>query len=315
MTNSSQIEMISLDKLVPENHAYRKIKDLVNFSKMLKNLKDIEKEEGAKGYGIDRLFFCLLLQFMEDLSDREMERFIQENTSAKWFCGFGLTEKTPKYSLFCRVRTRIGCKRISKIFDEVRRQLKTKGYMNEVFTVVDATALISKFNLWEERDKSIKEGYDKLNNTNISKYSADKDAKIGAKGINKFWYGFKKHASVDTQSGMINKVAVTPANITDADGMKHVCPSSGMVIADKAYIGSIKMIRYKGAHPAVILRNNMKDKNREKDKWLTAIRSPYERIFSKQTKRVRYRGIAKNQFAEFMYAMSFNFRRMLVLEQ
>ncbi len=83
--------------------------------------------------------------------------------------------------------------------------------MNEVFTVVDATALISKFNLWEERDKSIKEGYDKLNNTNISKYSADKDAKIGAKATNKFWYGFKKHASVDTQSGMINKVAVTPA--------------------------------------------------------------------------------------------------------
>ena len=76
MTNASQIEMISLDKLVPEKHTYRKIKDLVNFSKMLRELQDIEKEEGAKGYGIDRLFFCLLLQFMEDLSDREMERFI-----------------------------------------------------------------------------------------------------------------------------------------------------------------------------------------------------------------------------------------------
>jgi transposase, IS5 family len=315
MRNPSQIEMISLDRLVPKNHAYRKIKDLVNFSKMLRELKDIEKEEGAKGYGIDRLFFCLLLQFMEDLSDREMERFIQENTSAKWFCGFGLTEKTPKYSLFCRVRTRIGCNRISKIFDEVRSQLKARGYMNEVFTVVDATALISKFNLWEERDKSIKEGYDKLNNTNISKYSADKDAKIGAKSTNKFWYGYKKHSSIDTQSGMINKVAVTPANITDADGMQHVCPKSGMVIADKGYVGAINTILYKGAHPAVILRNNMKDKIREKDKWLTAIRSPYERMFSKQTKRVRYRGIAKNQFSEFMYAMSFNFRRLLVLEQ
>ena len=58
----------------------------------------------------------------------------------------------------------------------------------------------------------------------------------------------------------------------------------------------------------------MKDKIREKDKWLTEIRSPYERMFSKQTKRVRYRGIAKNQFSEFMYAMSFNFRRLLVLE-
>ena len=315
MTNSRQIEMISLENLVPENHVYRKIKELVNFSKMLKNLKDIEKEEGAKGYGIDRLFFCLLLQFMEDLSDREMERFIQENTSAKWFCGFGLAEKAPKYSLFCRVRTRIGCKRISIIFEEVRRQLKTKGYMNEVFTVVDATALISKFNLWEERDKSIKEGYDKLNNTNISKYSADKDAKIGAKSTNKFWYGYKKHASIDTQSGMINKVAVTPANTTDAYGMKHVCPKSGMIIADKGYVGAINTILSKGSHPAVILRNNMKNKNVDKDRWLTGIRSPYERMFSKQNKRVRYRGIAKNQFAEFMYAMSFNFRRLLVLEQ
>jgi len=252
---------------------------------------------------------------MEDLSDREMERFIQENTSAKWFCGFGLAEKAPKYSLFCRVRTRIGCKRISIIFEEVRRQLKTKGYMNEVFTVVDATALISKFNLWEERDKSIKEGYDKLNNTNISKYSADKDAKIGAKSTNKFWYGYKKHASIDTQSGMINKVAVTPANTTDAYGMKHVCPKSGMIIADKGYVGAINTILSKGSHPAVILRNNMKNKNVDKDRWLTGIRSPYERMFSKQNKRVRYRGIAKNQFAEFMYAMSFNFRRLLVLEQ
>ena len=315
MTNSRQIEMISLENLVPENHVYRKIKELVNFSKMLKNLKDIEKEEGAKGYGIDRLFFCLLLQFMEDLSDREMERFIQENTSAKWFCGFGLIEKTPKYSLFCRVRARIGCNRISKIFEEVRRQLKARGYMNEVFTVVDATALISKFNLWEERDKSIKEGYDKLNNANISKYSADKDAKIGAKSTNKFWYGFKKHASIDTQSGMINKVAVTPANITDAEGMKHVCPKSGMIIADKGYVGAINTIHRKGAHPAVILRNNMKNKNVDKDRWLTGIRSPYERMFSKQTKHVRYRGIAKNQFPEFMYAMSFNFKRLLVLEQ
>jgi len=56
--------------------------------------------------------------------------------------------------------------------------------MNEVFTVVDATALISKFNLWEERDNSIKDGYDKLNNSNISKYSSDKDSKNRSKKHN-----------------------------------------------------------------------------------------------------------------------------------
>ena len=40
---------------------------------------------------------CLLLQFMEDLSDREFERFIAENTAGKWFCDFDLIEKTPDF--------------------------------------------------------------------------------------------------------------------------------------------------------------------------------------------------------------------------
>lgn len=40
----------------------------------------------------------------------------------------------------------------------------------------------------------------------------------------------KKPVSVDMQSGLINKVAVTPANLTDAQGLKHVCPNQGGII-------------------------------------------------------------------------------------
>jgi IS5 family transposase len=39
------------------------------------------------------------------------------------------------------------------------------------------------------------------------------------------------------------------------------------------------------------------------------------RAFSKQNKRVRYRGIAKNQFSAFMQAIIFNFKRLAVLSQ
>ncbi|WP_028461960.1 transposase [Nitrosomonas cryotolerans] len=45
---------------------------------------------GREGYGIVRLFYGLLLQFMEDLSDRECERFLKEKLSGKWLCGFRL---------------------------------------------------------------------------------------------------------------------------------------------------------------------------------------------------------------------------------
>jgi len=58
--------------------------------------------------------------------------------------------------------------------------------------------------LWKERDKAIKKKYDKLNNETLPKVAADKQARIGCKGKNKYWYGYKQHTGV----GMQNKVAV-----------------------------------------------------------------------------------------------------------
>jgi len=116
--------------------------------------------------------------------------------------------------------------------------LKTKGYLTEVFTFIDATALTSKLSMWEEKDKSIQDGYEKLNNVNLPKYAKD----------------------------------------------------------------------------MVILKNNMKDKNKDKDRWISGLRAPYEVTFSKQNKRTRYMGQVKNQAAEFLYAIAFNFRRLLVIE-
>ena len=69
----------------------------------------------------------------------------------------------------------------------------------------------------------------------------------------------------------------------------------------------------RGLHPMVIKRNNMKEKNADLDRRITKLRSPYEGVFSKQNNRVRYRGIAKNQGAEFLYAIAFSFRRLLAI--
>ena len=57
----------------------------------------------------------------------------------------------------------------------------------------------------------------------------------------------------------------------------------------------------------------MKEKNFDLDRYYTLIRSPFERVFSKANKRLRYAGIAKNQFAEFMNAICFNLKRLLVI--
>ena len=312
----NQIEMISLEDLVSSTHSYRKFAKIWSFKNVEKKLKKLEKDNNYKGYGILKLFKCLLLQFMENISDRELEKFLQENNSAKWFCGFNLTDQTPDFSVFTKIRSRIGTKMLSKIFSDLRDQLKKNRVMNEVFSFVDASHLIAKANLWEERDKAIKEKYDRLNNETLPKVAYDKQARIGCKGKNKFWYGFKKHVSVDMQTGLINKVAITSANLPDSKGMKHVCPNGGAVYADKGYCtkSAKKIAHKKRCHLAAILKNNMKDKNKDKDKWYSGIRFPYERVFSKQRKRTRYRGIAKNQFAAFMEAICFNLKRIMVLD-
>ena len=311
-----QIEMISLEDLVPENHNYRKFDKIWSFKHVEQRLKKLEKDNPHKGYGLLRLFKCLLLQFMENLSDRELEKFIQENTAARWFCRFNLRDNTPDHSIFCQTRKKIGTKLLSKIFADLKEQLKKQGLMSEIFTFVDAAHLISKANLWEERDKAITEKYEKLNNEIVSKFSADKQARIGCKGKTKYWYGYKQHTSVDMQTGLINKIAITPANVTDAAGLKHVCPSRGATYTDKGYCTNPakRIAKQNGVHLAAIEKNNMKTKNRDRDRWYSQIRSPYERVFSQRKKRVRYRGVAKNQFAAFMGAICFNMKRILVLD-
>ncbi len=311
----NQIEMICLNDLVPSTHSYRKFVNIWTFEYVSKELRKLEKDNPYKGYGLLRLFKCLLLQFMENLSDRELERYIQENTAAKWFCHFDLSEKTPDHTVFCKIRQKIGTVFLSKIFAQLRDQLKSQGLMNEVFSFVDASHLIAKADLWKETDKAIAKKYEKLNNETLPKVAVDKQARIGCKGKSKYWYGYKQHVSVDMQTGLINKVAITPENLTDAQGFRNVCPSQGAIYADKGYCTSdaTKEAKRKSCYLAAIKKNNMKGKNYDKDKWYSGIRSPYERVFSQRERRVRYRGVAKNQFAAFMQTLCFNIKRLIVI--
>ena len=75
---------------------------------------------------------------------------------------FDLSEKPPDHTVFSKMRARIGTKLLSEIFADLRDQLRSQGYMNEVFNFVDASSLISKASLWKERDKAIKDKYEKL---------------------------------------------------------------------------------------------------------------------------------------------------------
>lgn len=304
-----------LNKIVRNNHELRRIEEVVSFRKVSHDYHDLAKNTGRKGYGVETGIRCLFLQFYYDLSDREMEQQLRDNIAFRWFTRIGLEEDTPDHSYFGRIRKYLGTKRVGKIFQKVVRIAEEKKIVHGVFTFIDSKAIITKETTWSQRDSAIEQGEEKLNNENVGSYSSDKDARFGCKGKDKFWYGYKEHVNVDMGSGLIRKVAVTPANVSDAKALENICSAGGMIFADKGYCirPGPQIIKAHACHDGAIKKNNMKGKNKDRDRWISGVRAPFESVFSKLERRARYRGIAKVQLQTFMEAIVFNVKRLITI--
>ena len=303
-----------VEDLVRSNHPYRKLLKILDLKQLCEPLQCLlNKNKGCPGYNIESGFAGLILQWMEDLSDRELERFLQENNSGKYFCGFSLKEKTPDHSYFSVLRKKIGAERLATIFNMIVRKLKENKLVSNVFTFVDASKLISKAALWEERDRAISKGMEKLNNQNVKKVANDKQARYGCKGKDNYWFGYKRNVAVCMKQGFITKVAITPANITDSKALKHICPRGGAVFADKGYAdkNAFKILKKNRCENKIIFKNNMINKDYIRDARISKLRMPYESVFSKMSKKARYTGVAKNQFQGFMQAIAYNLKKLI----
>ncbi|MDD2942191.1 MAG: transposase [bacterium] len=114
----------NLEDLVPEEHIYRRILKLISFSELCRPLEKLYSDRGRAGYPVTSGFKCLLVQFMNDLSDRQMEMHLKDSLSAKLFCGFELCSPTPDHTYFTKFRERIGTHRLGKLFARVNKSLK-----------------------------------------------------------------------------------------------------------------------------------------------------------------------------------------------
>lgn len=301
------------DALIPSNHPFRQLNVLVDFSGLIHPLRALYSDLGTTGIDVEKGIRALLIQFWEDYSDRQMEKCLRENMAVKFFCGFGVLEETPVYTYFTKLRSRVGTQNIAKLFNQVNELLRNKGLFGDVFTFIDASAIVTKTALWEERDNAIKEGEEKLNNTNVANYAADQDARWGCKGKNKHWFGYKRHHTVDMRFGLIKTVAVSPANLPDFKMVKEICPDQGMAFMDKGYDYPEVDFFLKWNHCAagIIRKNNNRKKNFDLDGYRSKTRMPFEGNFSKLNHHARYRGKTKVLFQCFAAALCHNLKKAI----
>ena len=154
----------------------------------------------------------------------------------------------------------------------------------------------------------------KTTNKNISNYAIDKDARIGNKGKNKYWYGYKRHVAVDGKSGIITKVEITPANILDHNEnvLEKILPTQGMVLADRGYDTNKtqETVELKNLYSGIRKRKIRKNRDPEKDKWFTVLRSPFEGVFRYADKVTRYKCIKKVSFHQLLDSLAINLKRL-----
>jgi transposase, IS5 family len=299
--------------VIKPDHAYRKLNRLINFEQCATELQTLYSNLGQHGIPAVCGLKALLLQFWEDYSDREMEAAVRENLAIRWFCGFSLTEKTPDHSYFGKFRKRIGTKYLADLFNAINERLQREGLFGNIFYFIDASTIITKSALWEERDRAIKDGHDKLNNLVVKDYAADNQARWGAKSKKNIWFGYKRHSSVDMRYGLIRKTTVTPANVLDYQVVEQICPRAGYIFMDKLYDTkkTDQKIRASGCSPGTIRKNNNPEKNYDLDRWRSHMRMPYEGTFSKLPKRARYRGQTKVAFQNFGQSIAYNLKKAI----
>lgn len=313
LIGSSEAEI--LEQSIKVDHPFRKLNALIDLDSLARSYRHLYSKLGKKGLPIEQAFRLLVIQFLKDYSDRELESALQENLAVKWFTGHELTEKTPDHSFFGQFRDRLGADNLAKIFSQINQILRDKGLIGDTFSFVDASAIVTKAALWQERDQALAQGEQKLNNANVQKYAADKEAKWGCKGKDRYWFGHKRHTCVDMKQGLITKVAVTPANIGDDKGFVKVCPDQGAALMDKIYDTQAVAAEAKrrGVACRAIKKNNHSTKNPDLDRFLSRLRMPFEEVFSKLRLRARYRGVVKVQFQALAEAIAHNLKRLVVV--
>ena len=137
------------DELIPADHLLRQIAATVDFSFVGDLVSDYYcPDNGRPSWDPLVLLRVVFLQFLYDLSDREIEEQVNFHLVRKWFAGLGPEERAPDHSTLSRFRSRLGPEKFQQIFNEIIAQAHEAGLVSDRLQIIDATHLQAKVDLF-----------------------------------------------------------------------------------------------------------------------------------------------------------------------
>ncbi|MBQ6530049.1 MAG: IS1182 family transposase [Clostridia bacterium] len=147
--NRHQIEMISIEDLVPQEHLLRQISNAVDFSKIYEFVEELYCDDNGR-LSIDPvvLFKMVLIQHLYGLpSLRRTADEVSLNNAYRWFLGYGLTDETPHFSTISyNFRHRFNSDTIDKIFAWILTEAAQTGCLKPEAVFIDGTHIKANAN-------------------------------------------------------------------------------------------------------------------------------------------------------------------------
>ncbi|EHU4914568.1 transposase [Vibrio vulnificus] len=145
-----ELEMVTMEQLVPKDHLVRKIDNAIDFEFIRDEVAHLYcKDNGRPPVDPVRLFKIILLGYIFGIkSERQLVKEIEVNVAYRWFLRMSLTEKVIHASTLSqnRIRRFNGTDVFERIFINIVEQAMTKGLVagQELFT--DSTHLKANAN-------------------------------------------------------------------------------------------------------------------------------------------------------------------------
>ncbi|QCH26990.1 IS1182 family transposase [Clostridium tyrobutyricum] len=206
----AQVELYSLEDLVPKDHLLRKIDKAINFNFIYNDVEELYSDFGRPSIDPVVLIKIVVIQYIFGIpSMRQTIRDIQVNMAYRWFLGYSISEKIPHFSTFNKNYERRfkNTEIFTNIFIKILDLAEKQGFLAAEQVYIDSTHIKASANKKKFKRVNVKVEAKKYKNKLDKEIDADRQhhGKKPLKKTEKIETKEVVQSTTDKESGMFYK--------------------------------------------------------------------------------------------------------------
>ena len=268
----SQIELLSLDDLVPKNHLVRKLEKAINLDFIYDEVRELYKPYGRESIDPVVLIKIVMIQYIFGIrSMRQTLKEIEVNNAYRWYLGYGMHEELPHFSTFSKNYSRRfkDTDLFENIFARILLEINKYGFIDDENIFIDGTHIKASANTHKYKNEVVEESVkvyeaalqaeittdreihnkkplkEKIKTDDVKKNvkvsTTDPESGLFHKGEHKKVFAYASNTACD-KNNFILGFEVTPGNVHDSvsfwpiyNKMKEEHPDAKGIVVDSGY--------------------------------------------------------------------------------